>query len=274
MISKKILYSEQLLQLVLALSLLQVDPINYLEWGFSRIHSNDGSPWQLEVSHRPMSSMYPYMGRKHYVPLIEDLVRFDDQLRNNDVQAYLLNLSNEPVLPTALHNDTFNEQQVEDPPPLLLNNSGTFAANNNTNNNNTFNTSFSQSSSSVDDVFLHSSVSSAFESIAEQNLADINDYENCEYSEIKSELCDHWNDFESNSSRVETHSNWEVLSLINYSSFANDEDNPQNEVKKESKERTDSTKRKSDDVDELSNISNVELTAEVGSMYVMKFKKK
>jgi hypothetical protein len=260
MISKKILYSEQLLQLVLALSLLQVDPINYLEWGIARVHSNDGSPWQLEVSHRPIS-MYPYMGRKHYVPLIEDLVRFDDQLRNNDVQAYLLNLSNEPVLPTALHNDTLSEQQVEDPPPLLLDTSGTLAANNNSN---SFNASFPIPSSSVDDIFLHSSVSSAFESIAEQNLADINDYEDCENSVIKSELCDHWNDFENNSSRVEAHSSWEVLSLINYSSFANAEDNPQNEVKKESKERTDQTKRKSDDVDELSNISNVELTAEVG----------
>lgn len=270
MISKKILYSEQLLQLVLALSLLQVDPINYLldGVGFSRIHSNDGSPWQLEVSHRPMS-MYPYMNRKHYVPLIEDLVRFDDQLRNNDVQAYLLNLSNEPVLPTALHNDTFSEQQVEDPPPLIV--SGTQLAANNSNNrtNNNFNATFPQppQSSSVDEVFLHSSsVSSAFESIAEQNLADIHDYEDCENSEIRSELCDHWNDFERNSSRLESHSSWEVLSLINYSSFANVEDNLQNEVKKESKERTDPTKRKSDDVDELSNISNVELTAEVGSI--------
>lgn len=103
MISKKILYSEQILQLVLALSLLQVDPINYLEWGVSRIHYDDGSPWQLEIAQTAFSD-YPYMNRKTYVPLIEDLIDIDSRIRSHDVQAYLLNLPDNtyPILGTQM----------------------------------------------------------------------------------------------------------------------------------------------------------------------------
>lgn len=191
MISKKF-YSEQLLQLVLALSLLHVDPVNYLEWGLGipRIHTGNGG-WQLEMHATPLTE-FPYLNRKNYVPLIEDLARYDriNTDQQNEVQAYLLNLSDET--------------------PLSLNNN--ISNNNSTSNSNTTNaavntiveTSFlnrhnevivsgqqqhSAASSLVnliqdhfqdhpndDDVFLNT-FSDNTESILDLNLADLNDYE-------------------------------------------------------------------------------------------------
>lgn len=205
MISKKVLYSEQLLQLVLALSLLQVDPINYLEWGVSRIHSSGIGPWQLEVAPTPFSD-YPYMNRKTYVPLIEDLARYD---RSRDVQAYLLNFDNAP--------------------PFMANASG---GNNNSTVNATSTTSasdnerasaFSGSEEStaaalnlvnliqdrfheqgaVDDIFLQSEIFSHTnreESIIDQNLADLSDYDDHQLPHFlavptKTEVPDPWDEF-------------------------------------------------------------------------------
>jgi hypothetical protein len=202
MISKKILYSEQLLQLVLALSLLQVDPVNYLEWGVSRIHSNDhGSPWQLEVAHTPFSE-YPYMNRKTYVPLIEDLARYD-HIRSHDVQAYLLNVSDDPPsFITTLNANSNNNNNIDNDSNISNMSSGnltttsgnattaTHDSRNNRNNNNSTEDSASamnfvnmiqdiifQENPNAEDVFLQSELfSSNSESIIEQNLADLNDY--------------------------------------------------------------------------------------------------
>lgn len=278
MISKKILYSEQLLQLVLALSLLQVDPVNYLEWGISRIHASDGSPWQLEVSHQPFSE-YPYMGRKHYAPFIEDLTRFDNRFRGHDLQAYLLNLS-------------------DDHPPSPNNNSNNSTANDQSNNGNstdshiapTLNLMQQLNESSIDELFLHSDSHHAFSSdIIEQNIADLNDYgETLEAASPLREtklglLDDPWDEFirlqdveilEENR-RVHdfgTYSSsfsWDyALDSNNDSVSANKSIHDNDETSTQKEEQTKENTEKSDDVNELSNISSVELTAEVSRICV------
>lgn len=191
MISKKVLYSEQLLQLVLALSLLQVDPINYLEWGVSRIHTSGIGPWQLEIAHTPFSD-YPYMNRKNYVPLIEDLARYD---RSHDVQAYLLNFDD--AQPFAAGNNSTN-----------VNSTSQNTAENERNN------AFSEESSAaalvnliqergghVDDIFLQSELySSTDTNIIDQNLADLSDYDDHQLPHFlavptKNEVSDPWDEF-------------------------------------------------------------------------------
>ncbi|KAL7021794.1 hypothetical protein ACKWTF_012029 [Chironomus riparius] len=199
MISKKFLYSEQILQLVLALSLLQVDPINYLEWGVSRVHNyDDGSPWQLEIAPTSFSD-YPYMNRKTYVPLIEDLIDLDNnRIRSYDVQAYLLNFDNTyPTLGSTNDNEinnnnhNYNNQERNST-------SNTSIASNTTSINHSDNESSNTEASSIeptlnlvnlvrnrfhelehDDVFLNSDLSASenIESIVDQNLADLHDYE-------------------------------------------------------------------------------------------------
>lgn len=188
MISKKILYSEQILQLVLALSLLQVDPINYLEWGVSRIHYDDGSPWQLEIAQTPFSD-YPYMNRKTYAPLIEDLIDVDSRIRGHDVQAYLLNLSdnNYPLLDitndnSEIHNNnnnttTSNASSIES--INTRSNSNSEGATTTEPTLNLINLVQDRFHEHQDDIFLQSEISTLEnpESIIDQNLADLNDYE-------------------------------------------------------------------------------------------------
>jgi hypothetical protein len=197
MISKKVLYSEQLLQLVLALSLLQVDPINYLEWGVSRIHTSGIGPWQLEVAHTPFSD-YPYMNRKNYVPLIEDLARYD---RSHDVQAYLFNFDNAPpfMATNTNVNGTSNVNST----------SGTNTADNGRNNEESNATAalnlvnlIQEQGGNVEDIFLQSGVHSHAnaESIIDQNLADLSDYDDHQLPHFlavptKTEVPDPWDEF-------------------------------------------------------------------------------
>lgn len=210
MISKKVLYSEQLLQLVLALSLLQVDPINYLEWGVSRIHTSGIGPWQLEVAHTPFSD-YPYMNRKTYVPLIEDLARYD-RIHTNDVQAYLLNFDNAPSFmgSGAASNNNNNS---------AVNTTSSNTAENERNNNafsggssesgaaalnlvNLIQDRFQEQGGNVDDIFLQSELytTSNGESIIDQNLADLSDYDDHQLPHFlavpsKNEVPDPWDEF-------------------------------------------------------------------------------
>jgi hypothetical protein len=190
MISKKILYSEQLLQLVLALSLLQVDPTNYLEWGVSRIHSDDGSPWQLEIAPTIFSD-YPYMNRKTYLPFNEDMGRFN-HIHSYGLQTYLLNLSDEPIpAATALHSNEITSRFIDNTtrPIVAADNASSVTTVTTTT---TSTSSLSPASlinliqesgstgNSIEDPFLHAdflSAHNAEESIAEQNLADLHDYE-------------------------------------------------------------------------------------------------
>lgn len=265
MISKKLLYSEQLLQLVLALSLLQVDPVNYLEWGISRIHASDGSPWQLEVSHQPFSE-FPYMGRKHYAPFIEDL---DNRFRGHDLQAYLLNLSDDLSNNTA--NDQSNGNTTEEAHIAP-----------------TLNLMQQLNESSIDDLFLHSNTHNTLGSdIIEQNLADLNDYgemhEASPLRETKIGLMDDpWDDFVRLQDVELLEENRRVHDFGTYSSsftwdHAFDSNNDSAVANKNLQDAETSTQREeqtkenieaSDDVSELSNISSVELTAEVSRMSV------
>lgn len=210
MISKKILYSEQLLQLVLALSLLQVDPINYLEWGVSRIHSSGVGPWQLEVAPTQFSD-FPYMNRKTYVPLIEDLARYDRVHRNHDVQAYLLNFDNAPPF---MANNNINSNSNSS---ATVNTSSSNTAENERNNAfsatdgasaaalnlvNLIQDRFQEHGGNVDDIFLQSEIyaHTNTDSIIDQNLADLSDYDDHQLPHFlavptKNELPDPWDEF-------------------------------------------------------------------------------
>lgn len=325
MISKKILYSEQLLQLVLALSLLQVDPVNYLEWGVSRIHSNDqGSPWQLEIVNTPFSD-YPYMNRKNYVPLIEDLARYD-HMRSHDVQAYLLNLSDDPppLITTMLNmnsinNNNNNDNNISNASDNATSSTADYSRSSNSNSSSSSNILEDSASSSlnlvnliqdrfqehdnIEDVFLQSEVfSPSSESIIEQNLADLNDYDDHRQFlavPTKSELSDQWFEFnglhenttESNerndNNRIDmrelrmngttpptTFTSSAIIDWNDYLPLLNDSSNNSNKnlEKKEDNEsvgKNELTEKedKSDDVGEENNepviTSNVELTVEV-----------
>lgn len=99
MISLKKSYARHLLQLALTLSLLRVDPENYIGYGWeSQLALQDGDGWQLELRAAPFND-FPYSNRKALIPLIEDLVRFDRQTHPSsyDVQTYLLNVQNEQI---------------------------------------------------------------------------------------------------------------------------------------------------------------------------------
>jgi hypothetical protein len=216
MISKKVLYSEQLLQLVLALSLLQVDPINYLEWGVSRIHTSGIGPWQLEVAHTPFSD-YPYMNRKTYTPLIEDLARYD---RSHDVQAYLLNFDNAPPFMASMNNNNSNNNNSNNSTSTVNSTSATSTAESERMRDNAFSSSeestaaalnlvnliqdrFHDQGGNVDDIFLQSEVFSSHtnsETIIDQNLADLSDYDDHQLPHFlavptKNEVPDPWDEF-------------------------------------------------------------------------------
>lgn len=99
MISLKKSYARHLLQLALTLSLLRVDPENYIGYGWeSQLALQNGDGWQLELRAAPLTD-FPYSNRKALIPLIEDLVRFDQQAysASYDVQTYLLNVQNEQI---------------------------------------------------------------------------------------------------------------------------------------------------------------------------------
>lgn len=109
MISNKKSYAMKMLQLALALSLLHVNPDDYLEqrlrnWD-SQLELRDGDGWELEMLRAVPMVEYPYANRKTMMPLIEDLIRFDRQSDSHvppyNVTAYLLNVSNESANQTA-----------------------------------------------------------------------------------------------------------------------------------------------------------------------------
>lgn len=210
MISKKVSYSEQLLQLVLALSLLQVDPINYLEWGVSRIHTSGIGPWQLEVAHTPFSE-YPYMNRKNYVPLIEDLARLDRMHHNHDVQAYLLNFDNAPPFMASSNNNnsTTAATNISSTSPNAVDSNRTNAFSSNEDSTaaalnlvNLIQDRFHEHGGNVDDIFLQSEIFSQTntDNIIDQNLSDLRDYDEHQLPHFlavptKNEVPDPWDEF-------------------------------------------------------------------------------
>lgn len=164
MISNKKNYAEQLLKLVLALSLLRTDPENYLEWGLeSRLAGTVGI---LERRAAPLTD-YPYANRKAVMPLIEDLARFDGYNQPFDVQAYLFtHTTTNPDL-GASENQTASSgsnrpdaaRNVSDSPILIGGGGGGMAELN------------------TEDLFLNADIfANEGASIMEQNLADLNEF--------------------------------------------------------------------------------------------------
>ncbi|XP_017460990.1 PREDICTED: segmentation protein cap'n'collar-like [Rhagoletis zephyria] len=103
MICNKKSYAMKMLQIALALSLLHVDPDNYLQqrlrnWD-SQLELRDGDGWELEMLRAVPMVEYPYANRKTMMPLIEDLIRYDRQhdatLPQYNVTAYILNVQND-----------------------------------------------------------------------------------------------------------------------------------------------------------------------------------
>lgn len=108
----------KMLQLALALSLLHVNPDDYLQqrlrnWD-SQLELRDGDGWELEMLRAVPMVEYPYANRKSMMPLIEDLMLYDHSLANTqyNVTAYLLNVSNESANQTA----AMQEMQAIPPP--------------------------------------------------------------------------------------------------------------------------------------------------------------
>lgn len=181
MISNKKSYAMKMLQLALALSLLHVDPDNFLEqrllsWD-SRLELGDGDGWELEMLRAVPMVEYPYANRKS-MPLIEDLVRsnFDILQESNynqyNVTAYLLNVQSETTNQTAavqeLQLPTANTNSAASSNSLVLEQAASAASNTN--------------NSAAGMVFLDSDLFLSMESLQdqrsiwEQNLADLNDF--------------------------------------------------------------------------------------------------
>lgn len=188
MITMKKSYARQLLQLAITLSLLRVDPENYLGWGWeSQLALQHGDGWQLELRAAPLTD-YPYSNRKALIPLIEDLVRFDRQMNNTpsyDVQTYLLNVQNEQV--TAMSSNVAPPPQPPSLPQASDTNSTIIATTANagsiihqlpqnlTRNTTEFTVPIG---SELADLFLNAETFAESASVLDQNLADLNDYEN------------------------------------------------------------------------------------------------
>ncbi|GBP10479.1 Segmentation protein cap'n'collar [Eumeta japonica] len=180
-----------MLQLALALSLLQVDPQQRLRNWDSQLELRDGDGWELEMLRAVPMVEYPYANRKTMMPLIEDLIRYDrqhDHLENQyNVTAYLLNVSNENSNQSA----ALQEMQSCQPPAQILQLlvliqsqqrprlsrphvavvGSVVAAPGAVNS-----TFLANLSSSEIEIFLNSENSLDQRSVWEQNLADLNDF--------------------------------------------------------------------------------------------------
>lgn len=194
MISLKKSYARQLLQLVLTLSLLRVDPEQYLGWGWeSQLALQNGDGWQLELRGAPLTN-HSYSNRKALIPLIEDLVRFDhrqhDITASYDVQTYLLNVQNEQMtamasssppstgtatanVPSTTTTTTGNQSETNATATIVAASLGQ-QAQNSTRNTTDFTVSLG---SDLADLFLNADIFAEQPSVYDQNLADLNDFE-------------------------------------------------------------------------------------------------
>lgn len=176
----------KMLQLALALSLLQVDPDNYLyqrlgSWD-SQLELRDGDGWELEMLRAVPMVEYPYANRKTMMPLIEDLVRFDRQHSNNqyNVTAYLLNVQGDTANQTA----AMQELQATPTPSsaastvgaVALEQAATAAAASIVSSAESSSLSFGGLGAPDLDLFLNSDHFQDQLSVWEQNLADLHDF--------------------------------------------------------------------------------------------------
>ncbi|XP_013101796.2 segmentation protein cap'n'collar isoform X2 [Stomoxys calcitrans] len=204
MISNKKSYAMKMLQLALALSLLHVNPDDYLQqrlqnWD-SQLELRDGDGWELEMLRAVPMVEYPYANRKTIMPLIEDLVLYDhsaESLANTqyNVTAYLLNVSNESANQTAAMQEmqalpASSATVASNSPPATASSSAASASLSvlEGGSNPTTVSSVVQAPGSSNSTHLHAMTSPEIElflnseslqdqrSVWEQNLADLNDF--------------------------------------------------------------------------------------------------
>lgn len=178
MISYKKYYAEQLLQLALALSLLRVDPnlsyFDWADWETAQVSGTDIGILELRAT-IPINE-YPHANRKQYIPLIEDLARFDHNhyLNRNPygVHAYLLNVQSSTKENCTTTVQPQQQEQNSTAAPTATAPTDTITLNELTSPE--FNANFD-----INDLFLNSELfnsESASQNIFEQTLADLNDY--------------------------------------------------------------------------------------------------
>lgn len=166
MISGKKNYVEQLLHLALTLSLLRVDPENYLDLQWeTRLAGTGVGGWQLELRAAPLTDQ-TYVNRKALPSIIEDLARFDTQYNvptHFDLQTYLLNIQN-----SNSTNQT-SSARASSPAPVA-----TQEAPNSTSSVTIDLPTFE--SFDTEDIFLSTDPFADSTSVFEQNMADLNDF--------------------------------------------------------------------------------------------------
>ncbi|XP_049304193.1 segmentation protein cap'n'collar isoform X2 [Bactrocera dorsalis] len=190
MISNKKSYAMKMLQLALALSLLHVDPDNFLQqrlrnWD-SQLELRDGDGWELEMLRAVPMVEYPYANRKTMMPLIEDLIRYDRQHDATppqyNVTAYMLNVQNDggtnqtatlPELPATASSTTSTASSVNVAGAAALEQAANAAAAAAAASTNASNMGLPASEL---DVFLNSENFQDQRSVWEQNLADLRDF--------------------------------------------------------------------------------------------------
>ncbi|XP_062703305.1 segmentation protein cap'n'collar isoform X2 [Aedes albopictus] len=162
MISGKKNYVEQLLHLALTLSLLRVDPENYLDLQWeTRLAGTGVGGWQLELRAAPLTDQ-TYVNRKALPSIIEDLARFDTQYNvptHFDLQAYLLNIQN-----SNSTNQT-STTRASSPAPEPPNSTSSVTIDLPT-----------FESFDTEDIFLNPDPFADSSSILEQNMADLEDF--------------------------------------------------------------------------------------------------
>lgn len=138
MLGLKKFYREELLQLALLLSLLRVDPENYLgidiqSMGVGSLNLNNGSGWHTDtqtIIHRPMfvhpknldTMMFNY--ESYIFDDLNSLGRYNNMNTGlNNIHAYLLNIEengrddNHPVAGTSIGISTSPGRNVNSPDP-------------------------------------------------------------------------------------------------------------------------------------------------------------
>lgn len=179
-----------MLQLALALSLLHVDPDNFLQqrlrnWD-SQLELRDGDGWELEMLRAVPMVEYPYANRKTMMPLIEDLIRYDRQHDATppqyNVTAYMLNVQNDggtnqtatlPELQATTSSTTSAASSVNVAGAAALEQAANAAAAAAAASTNASNMGLPASEL---DVFLNSENFQDQRSVWEQNLADLRDF--------------------------------------------------------------------------------------------------
>uniref|UniRef100_A0A182NN62 Uncharacterized protein n=1 Tax=Anopheles dirus TaxID=7168 RepID=A0A182NN62_9DIPT len=179
MLSTKKLFTEHLLTLVLTLSLLRIDPENYLDlqWGGRLARVGDAGGWQLELlaATPPDYSNQSYVSRKFLPPIIEDLSRFEQPFIEQNyrgLQTYLLNVldSNDDGSSAG----TIAEERPPSPVPSVASGGGGVilpAAHNATVN------ALTNFDVDAEDIFLSTNLFEETTSVFEQNMADLNEYD-------------------------------------------------------------------------------------------------